>query len=204
MRYALQVPQQWCVPSYLPLTSSLTGARQGATAEVGLSTEFHVSTEVSTLAVTLFVIGLGIGPMLTGPLAEVVGQKRLYLASFFLLWCFTWPVAFARSLGELFQFLRGRMMSDEGEAVHLVFRFLQGVCGSAFLGIGGATITSLFTGQTVAMYEVLLFFLKKNADEIWIQTDGCIYDLDVHRACLNARLQRVCYQPKVADRTHWC
>lgn len=113
----------------------VTGASaMAATAEPGISATFHVSGEVAILAVTLFVVGLGTGPILTGPLAEVVGQQVLYLVSFFLLWCFTWPVAFGKSI-----------------AVHLVFRFLQGFCGSAFLSIGGATITSLFTNETVAV-----------------------------------------------------
>lgn len=49
---------------------------------------------------TVFVIGLGTGPILTGPLAEVVGEQLLYVASFFLMWCFTWPVAFGKSIGE--------------------------------------------------------------------------------------------------------
>lgn len=66
-----------------------------------------MSTEVSTLAVTLFVFGLGSGPILFGPLAEVVGQRNIYLGSFFLMWCFTWPVAFSHSIG-MYHVLRGR------------------------------------------------------------------------------------------------
>lgn len=58
-----------------------------------------MSTEVSTLAVTLCVLGLGTGPILVGPLAEVLGQQTIYLLSFFLMWCFTWPVAFSHSIG---------------------------------------------------------------------------------------------------------
>ncbi|GJE95069.1 MFS general substrate transporter [Phanerochaete sordida] len=113
----------------------VTGASaMAATAEIGVAQTFHVSTEVSTLAVTLFVVGLGTGPILTGPVAEVVGQQALYLTSFFLMFCFTWPVAFSHSI-----------------AVHMVFRFLQGFCGSAFLSIGGATVNSLFTNETVAV-----------------------------------------------------
>lgn len=73
---------------------------QAATAELGVAKDFHVSPEVATVAVTVFVIGLGTGPMLVGPLAAVLGQRIIYIASFTLLFAFTWPVAFSHSLGE--------------------------------------------------------------------------------------------------------
>ena len=78
---------------------------QAATAEEAVAQYFHVSTEVSTLSVALFVLGLGIGPMLTGPLAEAIGQQYLYLGSFFFMWGLTWPIAFADNLGEYFMCL---------------------------------------------------------------------------------------------------
>lgn len=77
-----------------------TSDEQAATAEVGVAQEFHVSNEIATLAVTLFVVGLGTGPMLVGPLAAILGQRIIYIASFLLLFAFTWPVAFSHSLGE--------------------------------------------------------------------------------------------------------
>lgn len=72
---------------------------QAATTELGVAAEFHVSAEVATLAVTLFVIGLGVGPMLVGPLAAVLGNRVIYITSFLFMFAFTWPVAFSHSLG---------------------------------------------------------------------------------------------------------
>ncbi|KIP02962.1 hypothetical protein PHLGIDRAFT_78342, partial [Phlebiopsis gigantea 11061_1 CR5-6] len=123
----------------------VTGASaMAATAEHSISAEFHVSVEVTILSVTLFTLGLGVGPVLIGPLAEMIGQRKIYLGSFFTMWCFTWPTAFSHSL-----------------AVHLIFRFLAGFCGSAFLSIGGATITNLFrpedVGVPMAAYTISTF-----------------------------------------------
>ena len=60
-----------------------------------MAKSFGVSNEVATVAVTVFVIGLGTGPMLAGPLAAVLGQRIIYISSFVLLFAFTWPVAFS-------------------------------------------------------------------------------------------------------------
>lgn len=40
---------------------------------MGTSQTFHVSHEVTVLGISLFVIGLGSGPLLVGPLSEMYG-----------------------------------------------------------------------------------------------------------------------------------
>ncbi|CAL1707709.1 unnamed protein product [Somion occarium] len=104
-----------------------------AFAQPAIAQEFRISEEVTVLGVSLFTIGLGMGPFLVGAIAELVGQRPIYLGSYFLLWVFTWPVAFAHNA-----------------AVYMIFRFLGGVAGSAFLSIGGGTISDLFDDATVA------------------------------------------------------
>lgn len=39
-----------------------------------ITTEFHVSRVVATLGLSLFVMGLGLGPLFLGPLSEFYGQ----------------------------------------------------------------------------------------------------------------------------------
>lgn len=63
--------------------------------------EFDVSHTVSILAISLFVEGLGIGPLFVGPLSEVYGRNPIYRASFGLLFAFSWGVAFAPNIGTL-------------------------------------------------------------------------------------------------------
>ncbi|KAJ3797237.1 MFS general substrate transporter [Lentinula aff. detonsa] len=101
--------------------------------EAGMAAEFHVPREVTILSITLFVAGLGIGPLLTGPLSEVYGRNTIYRVSYILLCAFTFGVAFAPDI-----------------AVHLVFRFLTGLCGSSFLSVSGGSVSDMFENRHVA------------------------------------------------------
>ncbi|TFY69956.1 hypothetical protein EVG20_g2924 [Dentipellis fragilis] len=102
--------------------------------EGGISRDFHVGKEVAILGISLFVMGLGVGPLVVGPLSEVYGRNIVYRVSFFLFFAFSWPVAFAPNI-----------------VVYLVFRFLTGYCGAAFLSVAGGS------------------------------TDGCLHDFAFHR-----------------------
>ncbi|KAI0093177.1 major facilitator superfamily domain-containing protein [Irpex rosettiformis] len=126
--------RRWLAASIVILGAiCVTGSSSiAATVETGVSEYLHVSNEVSTLSVTLFVLGMGVGPMVIGPLAGILGQRVIYIFSFVFLFAFNFPVEFSHSL-----------------AVHLVFRFLGGLAGSAFLSLGGATISDLFNDEEV-------------------------------------------------------
>ncbi|KAF5344637.1 hypothetical protein D9756_011229 [Leucocoprinus leucothites] len=104
-----------------------------ASAEDGLSREFGVKKIVSVLSISLFIEGLGLGPLVVGPLSEVYGRNPIYRASYVLLFALSWPVAFAPNI-----------------ATFLVFRFLTGLCGAAFLSVAGGSVTDLFSDWTVA------------------------------------------------------
>ncbi|KAI0074370.1 MFS general substrate transporter [Panus rudis PR-1116 ss-1] len=110
-----------------------SSSSMAAFAQAGIQEEWGISLELSILGVSLFTIGMGLGPFVVGAIAELVGQRPIYLGSFFLVWVFTWPVAFAK-----------------GIAVYSVFRFLGGLSASAFLSIGGGTISDLFDSDAVA------------------------------------------------------
>ncbi len=92
-----------------------------------ITTEFHVSRVVATLGLSLFVIGLGLGPMVLGPLSEFYGRRPIYVLSFtfFLIWLI--PCAVAKNIGT-----------------ELVARFIDGVAGSAFLSVAGGTVGDMF------------------------------------------------------------
>lgn len=66
-------------------------------AEFGVAREFGISREVSILGISLFIEGLGIGPLLVGPLSELYGRNVVYLVSYVLFFAFTFPVAFAQN-----------------------------------------------------------------------------------------------------------
>ncbi|TFK35007.1 major facilitator superfamily domain-containing protein, partial [Crucibulum laeve] len=99
----------------------------------GVANEFGVGHVVTILSISLFVEGLGLGPLLVGPLSEVYGRNAVYRMSYGLFFVFSWPVAFAPNI-----------------AVHLIFRFVTGFCGSAFLSVAGGSVSDLFSDHAVA------------------------------------------------------
>ena len=70
-------------------------ARQAAFVEMPVARQFHVSKEVAILGVSLFVLGLGLGPLVAGPLSEIYGRNIIYRVSFTLFFLCMFPVAFA-------------------------------------------------------------------------------------------------------------
>lgn len=52
---------------------------QAAFTEQGAAQTFHVSHEVTILGISLFVVGLGTGPLLVGPLSELYGTSNIII-----------------------------------------------------------------------------------------------------------------------------
>ncbi|KAF8657569.1 hypothetical protein AX14_007857, partial [Amanita brunnescens Koide BX004] len=105
----------------------------GARSAAAICVEFHVASQVAILAISLFVTGLGTGPLLVGPLSELYGRSIIYRVSFGMFFALSWPVAFAPDI-----------------AVFLVFRFLTGFFGSTFLSVAGGSVSDLFPKDKVA------------------------------------------------------
>ncbi|PVH81274.1 multidrug resistance protein [Cadophora sp. DSE1049] len=92
-----------------------------------ITEEFRCSQEVAILGLSMFVIGLAIGPMVLSPLSEFYGRRYIYIisVSFFLIWLI--PCAVSQNIQTL-----------------IIARFLGGVSGSAFLSVSGGTVADLF------------------------------------------------------------
>jgi MFS family permease len=60
-----------------------------------------VSKEVAILGVSLFVLGLGLGPLVAGPMSEIYGRNVIYRYSFALFFLCMFPVAFAPDICTL-------------------------------------------------------------------------------------------------------
>ncbi|TBU32157.1 MFS transporter [Dichomitus squalens] len=101
--------------------------------ETGLARDLHTSHEVTILSISLYVTGLGLGPLFVGPLSELYGRNIVYRVSYVLFFAFTWPTAFPPDI-----------------ATYLVFRFITGICGSAFLSVAGGSVSDLFDNNHVA------------------------------------------------------
>ncbi|KAJ3978483.1 hypothetical protein F5890DRAFT_1378125, partial [Lentinula detonsa] len=46
--------------------------------ETAVADDFHISHEIAVLSVSLFVEGMALGPLLTGPLSEMYGRNITY------------------------------------------------------------------------------------------------------------------------------
>ncbi|KAG4410754.1 hypothetical protein IFR04_016109 [Cadophora malorum] len=110
-------------------TSSIYTSTYGQITE-----EFHCSKIVATLGLSLFIMGLGIGPMLLGPLSEFYGRRPIYWVSFsmFLIWII--PSAVAKNIQTM-----------------LIARFLDGLSGSAFLSVAGGTVGDMFNREQLQL-----------------------------------------------------
>ncbi|EHK98277.1 putative Uncharacterized transporter C36.03c [Glarea lozoyensis 74030] len=89
---------------------------------------FHVSTEVTTLGTSLFVLGFAVGPLIWGPFSEVFGRKLPLFTGYTLFAIFQIPVAVAVNLETI-----------------MLCRFFGGVFASAPLAIVGGALADFFT-----------------------------------------------------------
>lgn len=106
-----------------------------------INEKFGVSTEVSTLAVSLFVIGFGVGSIFWSPLSEQprFGRRLVYFISFGLYVIFNIPCALAKNIGTV-----------------LVCRFLCGVFSSSALANVGASLVDIHNetrGLAIAFFS---------------------------------------------------
>lgn len=95
--------------------------------------EFGISREVATLGLSIFVIGLGLGPLFLGPLSEFYGRRIIYLLAYAWIFIFIIPCAVAQNIQTI-----------------LVTRFLDGLGASAFLSVAGGTIKDIFTKEKLS------------------------------------------------------
>lgn len=89
--------------------------------------EFGNSTIISTLGLSTFVLGLGCGPMLLGPMSEFFGRRPIYITSWIMFVIWMIPEAVAKNITTV-----------------IVGRFFDGFAGSSFLAISGGTVGDLF------------------------------------------------------------
>ncbi|KAG8709133.1 hypothetical protein FRC08_018524 [Ceratobasidium sp. 394] len=127
--------RKWIIVFVLASSSTCVtcASSVAAMARPGLQKEFGVSLPVAILGISLFVEGLGVGPLLLGPLSEFFGRRHIYWISFLWFVLLNFPVAFAPNI-----------------EVYLIFRFLTGFSGAAFLSVAGGSVVDLFANDKVA------------------------------------------------------
>ncbi|KAJ5231756.1 uncharacterized protein N7469_006344 [Penicillium citrinum] len=89
--------------------------------------EFGVGSTVAILPLSLYVLALGLGPVVGGPLSETIGRYPVYLGTVILGCLFTLGAGFSHTFAGV-----------------CVLRFLAGFCFAPSLAIAGGTINETF------------------------------------------------------------
>lgn len=108
-----------------------------------IASEFGVSTEVSTLGVSLFLFGVGLGPMFFAPISELYGRKIGVLWPFFLSGIFALGCATADNFQTI-----------------MIMRFFQGMFGGAPIANSGGVLGDIWRpamrGHALVCYSMFV------------------------------------------------
>lgn len=120
-------------------TSSIFSSATGAVAA-----QFHVSTEVGILGISLYVLGFATGPILWAPLSELRGRKLPLTIAMFGFSIFSIATAVAKDLQTV-----------------LICRFFGGVFGSCPLAVVAAVFSDMFDnrsrGLAITVFSMTVF-----------------------------------------------
>lgn len=91
--------------------------------------EFDITSDtISTLAITIYVLGLALGPMFISPLSEVYGRLPVYHSAVVIFLAFLIGTALSQTTAQF-----------------MVFRFISGCLGGVPMALGGGTIADVTT-----------------------------------------------------------
>lgn len=111
-----------------------------------IASRFSVGHTQSLLPLTVYTLGLALGPLFIAPFSEVLGRRWLYIFTLTSLMVFTAATGVSPNFSAL-----------------LAFRFLAGFLGSAGMAIGGGSVADLWplqtAGGTVGPFFILCPFL---------------------------------------------
>ncbi|KAH7017934.1 MFS multidrug transporter-like protein [Macrophomina phaseolina] len=118
-----------------------------------LSAEFSVSEEVALLGLSLFSLGLALGPMLAAPISELAGRKAVYVFTLPAFMLFTAGAGLARDCAAL-----------------IICRFFAAAFGSPVLAVGAGTIADIWQmergGGLATVIVTSTFFLGPAAGPV--------------------------------------
>ncbi|KAJ8123484.1 hypothetical protein ONZ43_g583 [Nemania bipapillata] len=89
--------------------------------------EFHVSSSVSLLGLSLYAFGLALGPVIGGPISETRGRKAVYLITLPIFLLFTAGAGVSKNIESL-----------------IILRFLSSTFGSPALAVGAGTVADIW------------------------------------------------------------
>ncbi|KAH6611798.1 major facilitator superfamily domain-containing protein [Boeremia exigua] len=133
----------------------------------GIMSEFGSSQEAVVLGLSMFVLGLAVGPLAWGPVSELYGRQYVFVSSYAMLTVFNIAVAVAPNTVSL-----------------ITFRFLAGAFGSSYQTNAGGVISDMFDaserGLALSLFAAAPFlgpvlgpivsgFINQNLGWRWVQ-----------------------------------
>ncbi|KAI9648654.1 hypothetical protein NHQ30_003292 [Ciborinia camelliae] len=110
----------------------------------GIEEEFHVSSEVAALVISVFLLGYCFGPLFWAPLSEFFGRRWIFYISFTLYLAFNFLCAFANNFAAL-----------------LIGRFITGTMASSPLSNAPGVLADIWgpveRGNAVALFAMMTF-----------------------------------------------
>ena len=105
-----------------------------------LMSELGVSRTLALVSLTVYMMGLVFGPIISAPLSEQYGRKVIYVATCPVFMLFMLGAAFSKNIGSL-----------------LVCRFFAGFVGSPVMAVTGGTNADVFEPQLRAISANVFF-----------------------------------------------
>ncbi|KAF2176593.1 MFS general substrate transporter [Zopfia rhizophila CBS 207.26] len=128
------------IAAIMPIDLSVSwGASGFSPVTPDFANDMHVSTEIATLGLSMYVLGLAFGPMSLAPLSEYFGRRPIYIISYGIFLLLLLGTTSVETLGGF-----------------LVLRLLSGYFSSTTISNFGGTIADLFhhhdTGLAMSLF----------------------------------------------------
>ncbi|KAG9248040.1 major facilitator superfamily domain-containing protein [Calycina marina] len=132
----MKVAKKWIVVIIVSLSSICVTCTSSiyTSTYTQITEEFGCTKLIVTIGLSLFIFGLGLGPMVLGPLSEFYGRRPIYITSFVFFTIWMIPSAVAKNIETM-----------------LIARFFDGLSGSAFLSVAGGTVGDLFNRKDLQL-----------------------------------------------------
>ena len=122
----------------------------------GPAERFAVFHEVALLTITVFVAGVGVGPLAFAPCSELFGRKPLYLRTMGLAVIFVIPCAVSQNIATL-----------------IVCRAIDGIAFSAPMTLVGGTLADMWKNEERAVAMTAFSAAPFISPPIGDREDGC-------------------------------
>lgn len=128
------------VAAIIPIDLSVSWGASGFSPAVSdFANDMHVSEQVATLGLSMYILGLSAGPMSLAPLSEYFGRRPVYVISYAIFLLLLLGTTYVENLGGF-----------------LVLRFFSGYFSSVTISNFGGTIADLFhhhdTGPAMSLF----------------------------------------------------